>query len=153
MTKTASRSETLPLDEFRIVEITREPTELFKILKFEGLASSGGEAKAAIAAGQVLLNGAIETQKRKKIVSGDSIEFGDEKIKIQLSTLTIKDVVPNKIEIKPAVKKKPSDRKAISVVSKSNTKKTNTRKRTAKKSSSKKTTLKKAAPKIGNAKK
>lgn len=67
----------------RVVEITKEPVELYKILKFEGLVGSGGEAKAAIAAGQVLVNGKIETQKRKKIVSGDSIEFGSEKISIQ----------------------------------------------------------------------
>jgi len=146
MTKIASSSQTL--DDFRIVEITREPTELFKILKFEGLVSSGGEAKAAIAAGQVLLNGAIEIQKRKKIVSGDSIEFGDEKIKIQLSTLTNKEIIPNKIEVKPAVSKKPSSRKAIPVVSKRSTKKTNTKKKTTKKSSTKK-----AAPKIGSTKK
>jgi len=45
-------------------------------LKFEGLVGSGGEAKAAIAEGHVTLNGVVETQKRKKIVSGDIIEFG-----------------------------------------------------------------------------
>ncbi|MEN8844489.1 MAG: RNA-binding S4 domain-containing protein, partial [Lentimonas sp.] len=31
------------------VEISREPIELYKLIKFEGLASSGGEAKAMIA--------------------------------------------------------------------------------------------------------
>lgn len=66
------------------VEITREPIELFKLLKFEGLASSGGEAKALIAAGQVLLNGVLETQKRKKLVAGDCIELGDAKLKLRL---------------------------------------------------------------------
>ena len=68
----------------RRVEITREPIELFKILKFEGMVGSGGEAKMAIAEGYVLVNGEIETRKRKKIVSGDTIEFGDEKICIWL---------------------------------------------------------------------
>ena len=68
----------------RRVEITREPIELFKILKFEGMVGSGGEAKMAIAEGYVLVNGEIETRKRKKIVSGDTIEFGDEKICIRL---------------------------------------------------------------------
>jgi len=29
----------------RTVEINREPIELYKILKFEGLVASGGEAK------------------------------------------------------------------------------------------------------------
>ncbi len=69
----------------RDVEIKLEPVELYKILKFEGMASSGGEAKSVIAEGLVLLNGQIETQKRKKIVSGDIIEFNNEKIRIQKS--------------------------------------------------------------------
>lgn len=70
---------------FRDVEISHEPIELYKILKFENMVESGGEAKAAVAAGQVLLNGNVETQKRKKIMAGDTIEFGEEKIRIQLS--------------------------------------------------------------------
>ncbi len=67
----------------RDVEITTEPVELYKILKFEGILSSGGEAKAVIAEGLVKVNGELETRKRKKIVAGDIIEFGDEKIRIQ----------------------------------------------------------------------
>ena len=66
----------------REVEITREPVELYKILKFEVLVSSGGEAKAVIDDGLVRVNGAVETQRRKKIVSGDTIQFGDEQLKI-----------------------------------------------------------------------
>ena len=66
------------------VELTKEPVELYKILKFEGMVSSGGEAKNAIAEGQVTVNGTVETQKRKKIVSGDIIEFGEDKIRLQL---------------------------------------------------------------------
>jgi ribosome-associated protein len=66
----------------RIVEITKEPVELYKILKFEGLVASGGEAKMVIADGYVMVNGESETQKRKKIVSGDMIEFGGETIRI-----------------------------------------------------------------------
>jgi len=67
----------------RDVEITREPVELYKILKFEGLVENGGAAKAVIDDGQVLVNGEVETRKRKKIVSGDIIEFGDEKFRVQ----------------------------------------------------------------------
>jgi len=66
------------------VEILKEPVELCKILKFESMVSSGGEAKSVIAEGQVLVNGKIETRKRKKIVSGDIVEFGKEKIRVQL---------------------------------------------------------------------
>jgi len=66
------------------IEITKEPVELYKILKFEGIVSSGGEAKAVIDDGQVLVNGEVETRKRKKIVSGDTIEFMSAKFKIVL---------------------------------------------------------------------
>ncbi|MDP1519915.1 RNA-binding S4 domain-containing protein [Porticoccus litoralis] len=68
----------------RVVEITREPVELYKILKFEGIVASGGEAKAVIENGQVLVNGAVETRKRKKIVSGDTIEFMGEQFQVSL---------------------------------------------------------------------
>jgi len=67
----------------REVEITSEPVELYKILKFEGMTSSGGEAKLVIEQGQVLVNGKVETRKRKKIISGDVIEFASEKISIK----------------------------------------------------------------------
>lgn len=66
------------------VEITKEPVELYKILKFEGMVASGGEAKTVIEKGLVLVNGEVETRKRKKIVSGDIIEFGEEKMHIHL---------------------------------------------------------------------
>lgn len=69
----------------QIVEITREPVELYKILKFESMVASGGEAKFVIAEGMVLVNGALETRKRKKIVAGDVIEFNNEKYRIQLA--------------------------------------------------------------------
>ena len=68
----------------REVEVSKEPIELYKILKFEGMVPSGGEAKSVIAEGKVLVNGKVETRKRKKIVSGDIIEFEKEKIRIQL---------------------------------------------------------------------
>ncbi len=68
----------------REVEISKEPVELYKILKFEGMVASGGEAKSVIAEGLVLVNGEVETRKRKKIVSGDIVEFGPEKICIRL---------------------------------------------------------------------
>jgi len=68
------------------VEVLIEPVELYKILKFEGMVSSGGEAKSVIADRQVLVNGKVETRKRKKIVSGDTIEFADVKIRIRLKS-------------------------------------------------------------------
>ena len=67
------------------VKISREPMELFKILKFENMVASGGEAKSVIADGLVSVNGALETRKRKQIVAGDIIEFAGEEIKIKVN--------------------------------------------------------------------
>ena len=64
--------------------INKEPVELYKILKFEGIRSSGAEAKQAIAEGFVKVNGELETQKRKKIVAGDIIEVEGESYQVQM---------------------------------------------------------------------
>ena len=70
--------------KMRELETTEEPIELYKILKFENMVNSGGEAKYVISEGQVTVNGEVETRKRKKIFSGDIIEFKDEKIRIKV---------------------------------------------------------------------
>jgi len=69
----------------REVEITSEPIELNKLLKFEALVASGGEANQVITEGLVRVNGVVETRKRKKIVAGDVVAFGDERIRIRLA--------------------------------------------------------------------
>jgi ribosome-associated protein len=69
----------------RHVNINREPVELYKILKFEGLVETGGGAKMAISNGQVTVNGEIETRKRRKIVGGDIIAIGDETLHVRLA--------------------------------------------------------------------
>jgi len=66
----------------RDVEISRQPVELYKILKFEGLLPSGAEAKIAIDQGSVMVNGEVETRKRKKIVHDDIIEFNGEQLHV-----------------------------------------------------------------------
>jgi ribosome-associated protein len=66
--------------------LKKEHIELYKILKFEGLCSSGGEAKSKIAEGLVTVNGEVELQKRKKIVSGDTIVFNETEIKVSSAT-------------------------------------------------------------------
>ena len=72
----------------REVLITKEPVELYKILKFEGLVESGGEAKAVIEQGLVTVNGEVETRKRKQIVSGDVVEFAGQTLRISRSNLS-----------------------------------------------------------------
>lgn len=68
----------------KTVTIRREPVELYKILKFEGLTTTGGEAKLLIGDGQVTVNGSVETQRRKKIVAGDVIGFRGDTLEIRL---------------------------------------------------------------------
>ena len=68
-----------------VAELEAEFVELYKILKFEGLAESGGMAKQYIADGQVSVNGEVETRKRKKIVPGDKIEFLGQAIRVKSS--------------------------------------------------------------------
>jgi ribosome-associated protein len=70
--------------KMREIEISEEPIELYKILKFENMVASGGEAKYVISEGQVLVNGKIEIRKRKKIFSGDVVEFGKNKLRIKI---------------------------------------------------------------------
>ena len=65
-------------------EVSEVPIELYKILKFEGMAASGGEAKSVIADGLVLVNDIVETRKRKKILSGDVVEFAGVKVRLLL---------------------------------------------------------------------
>jgi len=79
----------------RDIDIRNEPIQLYKILKFAGLAANGGAAKAAVAAGQVLVNGATETRKRRQIASGDIIEFMGEKLRIRLTRDTPEPVAPD----------------------------------------------------------
>lgn len=64
--------------------INKEPVELFKVLKFEGLVASGGEAKMVIAEGMVFVNSEVETRKRKKMVAGDKIQFADQHYILEL---------------------------------------------------------------------
>lgn len=71
------------------IELREQPVELYKLLKFEGLASSGGEAKALIADGQVRVNGVVETRKRKKIVAGDIVEFDSESYSVSLTKKSV----------------------------------------------------------------
>jgi ribosome-associated protein len=75
-----STSENAP----RIIVIKAEPIELCQLLKFSGLADNGGAAKAFISEGRVLLNGAVETQKRKKVMGGDRVSFADETLVVKV---------------------------------------------------------------------
>ena len=54
--------------------------ELIKLLKVEGLVATGGEGKIAIQEGHVLVNGEVDQRKRRKLVVGDVVSFGDKEV-------------------------------------------------------------------------
>jgi ribosome-associated protein len=49
--------------------------QLDQFLKWHGLVSTGGQAKLVIQAGQVQLNGIVETRRKKKLKNGDRVTF------------------------------------------------------------------------------
>tara|TARA_Y100000588_G_C14193234_1_gene898994 strand:- start:638 stop:850 length:213 start_codon:yes stop_codon:yes gene_type:complete len=68
----------------KVVELAHQPVELYKVLKWEGVTDSGAAAKSTIVAGLVMVNGEIETRKRRKIVVGDIIAVAEEEFIMQL---------------------------------------------------------------------
>ncbi|MGB9095630.1 ribosome-associated protein YbcJ [Erwinia sp.] len=56
--------------------------DLCDLLKLEGLVESGARAKALIAEGYVTVDGAVETRKRCKIVSGQTVVFEGNSISV-----------------------------------------------------------------------
>lgn len=69
----------------RAIIVREVPIELCQLLKFGGVAESGGEAKQLIGAGEVLLNGVVETQKRKKLAAGDRVTARGQTLIVQLA--------------------------------------------------------------------
>ncbi len=55
---------------------------LGQALKASDLVGSGGEAKVLIQAGDVLVNGEVETRRGRRLVPGDVVEVGDERLEV-----------------------------------------------------------------------
>ena len=54
----------------------QEPViQLDRFMKITGLAATGGQAKLAIQGGEVLVNGQLETRRKKKLRAGDEVTF------------------------------------------------------------------------------
>lgn len=68
--------------EAREVKIHTEYIKLEGLLKFEGLAGTGGEAKAMIQSGLVTVNGAVCTQRGRKLRPGDAVALDGTVIKL-----------------------------------------------------------------------
>ena len=57
------------------VKIATEFIKLDALLKFAGLTETGGEAKEAVQAGRVKVNGQVCTMRGKKLRPGDRVEL------------------------------------------------------------------------------
>jgi ribosome-associated protein len=53
---------------------SRQPLCLDQFLKLHNVVESGGHAKLMIQGGEVKVNGAVETRRRKKLSPGDVVE-------------------------------------------------------------------------------
>jgi ribosome-associated protein len=93
--------------EYIEIELEEEPIELCKLLKVLDLVEGGGQAKNLIAEGYVGVNHEICTIKRKKLYSGDVLEFDGELFQLTLS----EDATP--VE-RPAPVTQPEPEKAVS---------------------------------------
>ena len=56
-----------------------EALRLDQFLKFSTIAQTGGQAKLLIQAGEVRVNGQIETRRRRKLVAGDVVEVNGQR--------------------------------------------------------------------------
>ncbi len=64
-----------------------QPPEFIRLDHFLQLCGvqTGGQAKQLIQAGEVKLNGEVETRRRKKLVPGDVVAIYDEEFEVSLS--------------------------------------------------------------------
>lgn len=60
-----------------------EHIQLDQLLKATGLCSSGGQAHAVIEAGEVRVDGLVETRKRAKLRPGQNVVFAGETVKLR----------------------------------------------------------------------
>lgn len=63
---------------------SEQTIQLDQFLKWKGLVSTGGHAKLVIQGGEVLLNGAVETRRKKKLKSGDCVTYAGRTLVVNL---------------------------------------------------------------------
>lgn len=66
-----------------IIHLRDDYIKLGQALKAAGFVDSGVEAKFAIQAGRVKVNGSVEVQRGKKLTEGDVVDFEGKTIKIE----------------------------------------------------------------------
>ena len=67
----------------QVIKLRDDFIKLGQAIKAAGLVESGVEAKIVIQNGEVKVNGAVETQRGKKLTSGEIISYNGEEVKIE----------------------------------------------------------------------
>lgn len=65
------------------IKIRDEFIKLGQVLKAAGMVESGVDAKIVIQNGEVKVNGQVETQRGKKLVGGEIVEFNNMQVKVE----------------------------------------------------------------------
>jgi ribosome-associated protein len=60
-----------------------EVIRLGQFLKLAGLVDTGGEAKRLIQAGEVRVNGQVETRRKRQLREGDTVTVGDQTLVVE----------------------------------------------------------------------
>ena len=66
----------------RDVAVRGDSIRLGQLLKLAGLVGSGGEAKALLAAGEVRVNGEVESRRGRTLARGDVVAAGGEELRV-----------------------------------------------------------------------
>jgi len=74
-------SRSLLVAAIRDIEIDGDVIRLAALLKFAGIARSGGEAKTLLADG-VRVNGALEARRGRQLHPGDVVEAAGERVRV-----------------------------------------------------------------------
>jgi ribosome-associated protein len=66
----------------RQVPIRDESIRLGQLLKLADLVEHGSDAKPLLAAGEVSVNGEVETRRGRQLVAGDVVTLGGESVRV-----------------------------------------------------------------------
>ncbi len=71
------------MGESIILDKTQTTIQLDQFMKLTGMVSTGGQAKVVIQGGEVRVNGAVETRRKKKLKPGDQVTFGGQTLTVE----------------------------------------------------------------------
>jgi len=71
--------------------MNKEYVELNNFMKLKFLITTGGQAKILIRSGKVVVNGECETRNKKKLVSGDKVEYEGQILVVNLKDFELED--------------------------------------------------------------